>query len=448
MAVEYLSEGAVSAGCPVASGVDLVGATLTATATHTTVTGQGSAEVDRAVRQVLDLPDPTVRPPLFGFGVFSGDALAPSNNFHVIGGGVHTNGPFICRNDNFVDGAVTAVGNASVTNNCRIGSMWTGGNFECTASGLIQGDITAAGTGSMTNTCRGLGHGVFGGGFTGSGWNAGSPWSLTGNLISATGSISLQASARIGGLAQAAGSITTNSGAPILTSVPAGVIPNVSSPVPGTPPTVEMPAVTWTDLTVYPGAPTPIAINTWGKQNATANGKPSNNPGCTLAGPSWSVNGPLRSPATPSIIDARTCDLTFQDIDLYLHEDLTIVAKKFTLGGLRVHSAMGAGDPPKLRIVVPLAAGASSCSGTSAGSISSWGTNVVDPGIEVLMYTNGEVQLTNNVTFSGSVYACKTNFSESVKITYADMTPPDMDPPPSEFYEFEPDSRYDLVGLP
>lgn len=458
--IDYLSEGAAVATCPVASGVDLKGATLTSRAAMTTLTGDGPVEVKKVVQQILGLEDVGSTDPLFGYGVFSAGDLNTTNNFEIIDGSAHTNGMFRCTRSAQILGPVTAVTGTSMTNACLVEGLWSGGNFECTSdeSPVIDGDVVVTGTGHLTNTCRITGNAVFGGSVDTGGWKVapGYSYSVQGNLTSATGSLILADSSRVGGNAQAGTTIARSGEShPLSTIVAGSLIPSTPSAVPVAPPVQEMPGITWTDLTPA-GSPVPVDFKAWLQQNAIANGAPTwsqayQGTACIGEKGNWSLNGGLVGPSTPTILDARSCDVRLQGnsasdpLELVLNEDLTIVVNSFhNSNGLHV-SSNKAGDPAKLRIIVALPAGASPCTGAGAGSIKfDSGGVVFDPDVETFLYTNGSVSLSNNVEMHGSVYGCSTSFSNDSTITYADMTPPGMGTPASPIYAFQPSARFDL----
>ena len=456
--IDYLSEGAAAATCPVASGVDLTGATFTSRASMTTLSGDGPVEVKKVVQEELSLIDPVLTPPLFGYGVFSAGDFTTTNNFEIIDGGAHTNGKFECNSSAQILGPVSAVLGASITNVCTMEGLWTGGNFTCTTDSLIDGDLIVTGTANFTNRCAVTGNALIGGKITSGGWGVapGRTYSVEGNITSASSTMELADTSRIGGNAQAAGVITRNGTAyPLSTIVAGSRTPNTPSAVPAAPPVQTMPAITYANI-VSPTAPAPTPFKAWVQQNAIANGAPTWSDAyagttCTAAKANYSINGGLTGPAVSTVLDARTCDVVLQGnsasdpLELVLNEDLTIIAKTLTsTNGLHV-SSNKVGTPAKLRIIVPLPTGGTVCSGAGAGAIKFMAGGVVfDSDVETFLYTNGLVSLTNGVDMHGSVYGCTTSFSVNSTITYVDMTPPGMATPPSPIYEFEPSARYDL----
>lgn len=441
--------------CPAASGVALTGARFTARAHTDLMTGEGLQEVDRVMRQEFDLAPMGPGAPVFGYGVFSNADIDTTNTFKVVDGGLHTNGNFKCTTQAQINGLVSAVGNANFTNSCRMEGLWVGGTVTCTSQSFIDGDVRASGTGgsSFTNNCTVTGDAILGGSVTGSGWSplAGQTKNVYGDLISATGNISLQATARIGGNAQAKGTITLNNGTPITsTHINGSVTQNSPSGVPAPPPVQSMPAIYYSDI-VRPGDPAPLLFKKWLQDEAIANNAatwtdPRKGVACTAVGANWSMNGVLRSPVTPTVVDARACSTaTFQDITVYLRNDLTILVNSFDATNGVTIVGQKPGSNAKLRIISVLPDGASTCSPATGGTISfqGGGTDFLNS-VDTFLYTNKKVSLVNTVGMNGSVYACETNFANSTTINYADMTPPGMEDPGGTLYEFLPTVRYDL----
>jgi len=453
VSVEYSTDDGASYSCPVPNGSTLTNARLTARANGTLLTGQGQASITRVVVQELEQPTRSAAQPLLSYGVFSGGDLTTTNNFEVIDGGAHTNGNFWCNSSAQIIGPVTAVGNGSITNDCYMEGLWVGGTFACSSNSLIDGDLVVAGTGgsAMSNTCTVTGDAVVGGSLNLSGLNpkVGYAWNFGEDLVSSTGSVTFSnGPGKVNGNLQVA---TTTDAKPA--NVGGSITTGSPSSVPPKPPTVEMPPIHWSDLTS--GGVDVVPFGAWVKENAEANNAPTwssarSGTECGIDAADYSVAGRLVSPEEPTILDARSCDVSMQafkdDKALFLQNDLTIVTRKFrSTNGLHVKSAMPAGQRPKLRIIVPLPEGASTCSGAGTGEITfNSGGTVFDTDVDVLFYTNGKVTLTNDVDLTGSVYGCQTSFSVNSTIRYTDMTPPGMEGPAETFYSFEAGARYDL----
>lgn len=437
--------------CPVANGADVTGARLTARATTMVLSASGERELERVVQQVLDTPPPAASDPLLTHGIVSIDGLTMTNSTKISGGGVHTNANFSCNTYVEIDGPVTAVGNGSFTNQCKATDVHIGGNFTCSTSPVIAGDLRVTGAASVTNNCMVHGDFTAGGSITGSGWSSGGlPYNVGGDIRSATGNISVHSSTVIAGNATAAGTILRGSNPLLPSNVQGTVTTGTPTPVPPPPQSVEMPAIHWSDLT-GPGAPAPVRFEDWVRASALANGAPAYNSifsqDCqTVAGPTWSMNGPLVSEPVPMLVDARHCVVHFQALDFELKNDVTLVVKGFTItNGINITSSKPGPDRAKLRIIVVLPEGAPTCSGAGNGTITvnSGGTYSASD-VDVLFYTNGKVSMSNVVTMTGSIYTCQSHFSNMLTINYTDMTPPGMDGGGGATYDFGPVARYDL----
>lgn len=434
----------------VADGADVIGAQIVAAAHLPISTTDGGRVIRRSVKQTVErsLDDPL--PPLFKYGFFSNGNLHTTNNFKVDGGGVFTNGDFACNSNAQVFGDVAAIGKAALSNNCYVKSLWTGGAVECNSGATVDGDLTSASSARVyaSSGCKLNGHVWTRGSFETQGTT------VKGNALSAQGHILQQSDSTIMGWAQAA---TTVKGG----TVGSARVENLPSDPPASPVNQKMPRIYWNDL-VGGAAENPSIVNyrQWVAENATRNGAPSwvdaFNPSvnCPVAASAnWGINGPLLGPATPSVIDARDCSVTFQGegnskpLVLTVRADTTFVVKDFTsTNALLIKGA----DPTKqyvVRFIVPLPANAASCTGTGGGrggiTINSGGT-AFDSNVATFVYTNGKATLTNGVKFHGSLYACETDVSVDTHITYSDGTPPGMTDDGEQKYNFTPVMRFDV----
>lgn len=420
---------------------EITGAEIVSTSTLTIGTGSGEKTVVKSVKQVVDLDMTMPQPPLFSYGFFSNGNVHTTNNFTVNGGGVFTNGNFECNSNAQVFGDVTALGTVTMSNSCLLDSLWAGGKTVCSSGAKISGDLTVS---SVARTYFSSGCKVGGNVWTGGDFDT-QETTVGKNVLSATGRIEQQSSSRINGWAQAAKSVVGG-------TVSGARVENSPSDVPPVPVRQDMPAITATDIFgAAAGSPATKAMGAWVKENAVANGAPSwsasmSGTHCAPEAPSYGLNGGLKGPSGTTIIDARDCDVSLLGpMTLTLDGDLTIVAKSFvSTNGLTVTSTNPSKDY-KLRIIVPLTPGAASCSGVSTGQITlKAGGFVVPPNVDVFLYTNGTVTLTNDVTLSGSVYGCSTSLSNGTNITYKDMTPPGMETDDDANYNFRPVMRYDV----
>ncbi|OIQ85505.1 hypothetical protein GALL_326500 [mine drainage metagenome] len=453
VALAYRASGDTTFVCPQTGAVTIAEAQLVATSTVDANSGDGKVSATRKVKQLLQVAPTGSTTSLFGYGIFSSGDLTTTNSFNVNGGGVHTNGAYSCNSSSQVIGPLTAVGSVGLTNNCIVQSVRAGGTFTCSSNPLVQGDVLAAGTGasSLTNTCR-----------IGGTLNTAGDIKVTtttprvqGNMISAGGKITFGNTGPIvTGYGQASGNITTSDGGSLSTIFGSGYTKNLASAAPVAPAVETMPAINWTNLT--PTGTNVVNFKQWVQSNAVTNGAPTWSAAylgttCTAAKANYSINGNLVGPATATVLDARGCDVTLQGngssdpIGLNLKDDLTIVADSFTSSnGINVTSSK-VGSDAKLRIIVPLPAGAATCSGAGAGAINinSGGATFAN-NVDTFLYANGKVTLSNDVTLSGSIYACSTKFSNALSITYKDLTPPGMVTPPSPLYSFTPSARYNV----
>jgi len=430
---------------PFADETQVLEVEIVAHATLTTSTGAGEDTAQKTVKQVLKVAPNPPGEPLFKYGVFSNSPLSLTNSFTVRGGGMFTNGSYSCNSAGTVEGGVTALGDVYLTNSCKVDGVWTAGNFKCDSNPQVLGDVTVSGTATFSNGCK----------VTGNFW-AGNNVSMTngtasivGNLISSAGKIdmSTSASTTVGGFAQAGLGIVTSGN-----RVGGAVIPNTPTQAPPSPADEVMPAITYNDLVgAGSGSPSVKLIKPFLNEASMANPSfPSWANSTTYANvcdvASWNYNQNLVSPAVPTILDARDCPtLTMQGATLKLRADLTLVVNNFTM----TNSFQVTGEDPtktyKLRIIAPIAPGAPTCSGTASYTFTNSGTTSYAPNVQTMFYTNGNLSWSNTMTLTGSVYACNaSNAINNVTITYADMTPPGMDNPAAQNYNFQPFSRYDL----
>jgi len=447
IAVKYGSASMPALACPMPSSATITTAEMVATTNLSFFTGNGKGTVKRVVKQRMTVADVGATTSLFPYGVFSGENLTTTNGFRVDGGaGVFTNGAFNCSVASSIYGNVTSVGSAYLTNTCVTGAVKTGGTFKCDSSPTIQGDVEAAGLGTsqLSNTCSVLGSVTAGGPIT-----IGNSAKIGANLISSTSSILASGGAvRVAGYGRAGTTIKRDDSGSLPVVFASGTSPNNPSAVPVAPTVVKMPTVYYTDLT--PTGSSVLDYKTWLYNNALANGAPSwtdqmKKTTCTADNSSYALNGNLVTPAVPTVIDARGCAVNFWggngNLTINLKSDLIIVGDSFTIGNLYVKSS---NPSAKISFIVPLPAGAQSCNGVGTGNVSFNNTLKIDPNVQTFIYTNGTATLTNNSTFSGSVYGCKTSFSVDTHITYTDMTPPNMGTPASPYYAFTPGARYNL----
>jgi len=433
-----------------ADGVDVAAAQMVSTATLDVRTASGLRTVEKSVKQTVQITPGDPLPPLFKYGFFSNGNLHTTNNFKVTGGGVFTNGNFECNSNAQVFGDVAAIGTAALSNACYLESLWTGGAVQCNSGATIDGPLTVAASARtyLSSGCK----------VNGDTWTNGALETqntvITGNALSANGHILQQSDSTITGWAQAASTVKGG-------TVGSARVENLPSDAPASPVNQKMPTIYWSDL-VGPDAQNPkvVTYQAWLKENATRNAapdwvdafKPAEK--CAVAAKAnWGINGNLVGPSEPTIIDARTCSLTFQGegnsnpLVLTVHADTTFVVKDFTSTNALLIKGADASKTYVVRFIVPLNEGQQSCTGSGAGRgnivINSGGT-AFDANVATFIYTNGKAELTNGVKFHGSLYGCETNVSVDTNITYSDGTPPGMTDDGEQKYNFAPVMRFDV----
>lgn len=329
-------------------------------------------------------------------------------------------------NDASHSAAVFAANSIMTTNDFTVESVVPGstadiwvdsGNVDCNSNVTVDGNlIVVSGTVSISNACR----------ITGDLWTKGkltvnSPQS--GGLQTVGGNALVKANAtiaggtKIGGDLKIAGSLSTWGSGPIVggtTKTGATDIPNY---VPVKLPEINYDIPDWTARG--------FTVSDWStavKAQAQANGSTSTlatstNPAdrCQVAAPNWSLNGPLKSPTTPTVWDTRYCSQTkfANAVQLRLRSDLVIFAKDFYgTGGITVVSDDGV-TAHKLWIIVPdpdapPGNGTADCSKTVSGYTpgnikfdSGW---AIRPPITVFLYTPCTIETNNATTFYGQIY--------------------------------------------
>jgi Tfp pilus assembly protein PilX len=415
--------------CPLSNGSRPAQATVTSRAVPTRVlAGAGSTGARSMTTTVALTAGAASSAPVFTKGVFSDGPLSVTNTFSTVGGSVYSNDDYSCNSDGVVDGTVTVQGDVRLTNSCKInGNVFSGGNFSCSGSSpspIVLGSVRASGTtgSSLTNSCN----------IKGNLWTGG-PVTLTatpkieGNLITSTLGLTTQSTARVLGDTRTGGAITVSDGQPKTVPLRGLITDNSPQALPPGPPVETMPPVTyrasdWTGFTVRTWAQ-------WVAQNANDNGAPSysgarTNPCDQISGAGYSLNGPLRN-SGDLVVDATACTgVRLLAVTLRLSGDLTIFVKDFSSSnGLTVTSADG--DVHKLRIIVPASNTSNVCASTSSSGdiVFNSGGTVISNKTPLLLYTPGRVELTNEVDFYGSIYACRTNWSVDTTVRYLDVTP-------------------------
>ena len=327
--------------------------------------------------------------------------------------------------DNFgdFDQAVYSQGSFTLTNNVTLlrttyglANAYTAGNFTCNSGARVDGNLMVSGTVSLTNTCR-VDQDVRA---NGSVTTSTDTVRVAGSIISTAGNITFgNHGLYVGDQIRAAGKVISSDGRPVTTA--AGNLPQTGVIGLTRVPDKKFPVVTY-DPAQWPG----FGVKTWAAwlvENADANKASASSSArkkpCSLQdSASYSLNGPLTSPAAPTVIDAMACSsISVNSVDLKLRGDLTIFAKSFTSSNaLRVTSADGAQH--KLRIIVPFASATQTCGQVTGNLRFNSGGTVVDPKVDVLLYSADSVYLTNQVDMRGQVYGCDVASDSDITIRF------------------------------
>lgn len=286
-----------------------------------------------------------------------------TNQLQVTGGNYVSAGDLACNSDVQISGSVFVVGNAYLTNNCR-----------------IAGDLFVGGTLTMDSTPQVLGS------------------------VEAGGDIRFQSTARIGGSAATGGSFTVTDGLSRQALADKGSVGGtISEGVPVAKPSIAP----YQPYTVGELPDEAITWKQWMNQTAQANGAPSwsqglsSTPGCTMAPWASSVNGSTVSTTGDLFVDARQpasgcLAVALQQMTLSLGGDLTLVVGKFdAINGLHVVSADG--TPHALTIKVE------GTGGTTNTDLSFSASTTVDPLIKVALQTPGKVTINSPATLNASI---------------------------------------------
>jgi Tfp pilus assembly protein PilX len=386
-----------------ASGSATAAGTLTGAPLAALITSLGSAVApyhgaaasygNRTMTALARLTPGTATGPRMDVAVYSDNGVTLTNQWKLmsVNGSApsfYTGHDFACNSNPIINGSIYVQGNASLTNQCWVdGDVWANGDVTTSTTGVHVGGSIKSSTGSLLVGNNGLfiGKDVLVGGTC---CNKNGPPPKTGdgtNLVLPNGQVKTGLAAN---------------------PVPVSTFPQLMYPP------------TQTTATTLPWA-------TWELQNAIANNAPTSSPAragsCSVAGSSDSLNGPLVSPATATIIDANSCDMTWRALSIQLNGDLTIyLSSLVSSNGINVTS--GDGAKHVLRIIVPWPPGATSCVGNSGNgqdqlTFDSGGT-AIGSNINMLLYTPGQVKMTNNIDFYGQIYACSLSASVNVTVHF------------------------------
>ena len=360
--------------------------TVTITATDGTNTSPPVSMTTTPVPQIL----------AYGFdkALFSQGSIATTNAFTVQQPGsnqanVYTGGDFACNTNVNIYGRIIANGSATLTNNCTTNGVWARTAVVTSTTGVkINGDVNVS-NGNLTINNN--------------------PLDINGN-VSVSGTI-----------------INTDGKTPDISGT------TTTGATVQAPPALNLPKIAYAPAS-WPGTYSTTDWGTWIKSQAISNGAPTwsalrttGGDKCAVSQANYSLNGSMNSPSSPTILDATACDLHWQDgsapLRLTLNSDLVIYAKSFYhTGALQIVS--GDASSHNLWIIVPwpTAATGTDCTNSNAGSITfNAGGTTLSSSINMMLYTPGAINLTNNMSFYGQMYSCTVNTSVNTTLYYVPM---------------------------
>ena len=315
--------------------------------------------------------------------------------------------------------------------------LWVdSGNVDCNSSVKINGNlIVVSGTTDMSNSCQ----------VTGDLWSKGAlniHSALPGGLATVGGNVSVKANAsiadgtKIGGNLNIAGALSTWGAGPIVGGTTTTGATNIPNYLPVRLPEINYNPSAWVGFTL-------VDWNSWLQSQAgpSGNNAPTWSPmrstlasdKCTVAAPNWSLNGPLKSPTTPTVWDTRYCSSTqfTNGLQLRLRSDLVIFARDFYgTGDITVVSDDGAAH--KLWIIVPdgdapPGDGTAQCSlrnGFTPGNFKvDSGANFQAP-ITTFIYTPCTIETNNTSAFYGQLYGRSVTLRNSMTMMFVPMGVP------------------------
>ncbi len=330
----------------------------------------------------------------FGKAVFSQSSVVLDNRWSLLGANAdfYTGGNFDCRNSSRFEGSVYGQGTGSLTNSCQIvGDLWTKGAITTSTSGISVGGSVKSSTGGLT-----MGN---------------NPVPIGGNIVLAGALVSSN-----GRQPTVGGTISQNLG-------------TFENPPEQTFPRVTFDQADWTeDGWDYLGwrdyiagiRTVPPAASWW--TNSSANF-------CHIAKAGWSLNKAMVTPVNKTVVDARAsgqCDsgrLEFSNNnELKLRNDFTIIASNFVhSGNLTITSVDASGNPstePRiLRIIVPWTTG-ESCAASPSTTMSFANSTTISSSVSTFLYTSGNLEMSNLVTFKGQIYGCKVTPHNNMTLTF------------------------------
>ena len=336
---------------------------------------KASAVARRQVEQQIDL----VGTDGFKYALFAASGGVTGANQITVRGDAYSTAPVTITNNSTITGNLTAQSSATLTGSTTVtGRVWAGGAV----------DVNTTGTGS------GVG---------------GDVWTSVGgiNVVS-----------RIGGNAQAAGSITGTG------TVGGSRIPN--SPT-APPPTLTLPTFTWSSLnytspciwsTSLPPAcdPSSTATTPAGAFQSYFNGRLSNFSGVHRI---TSCGSPYSSfSCTPSV-----GGITFGN-NWTMTADTTVVSD----GPITISRDISTGSAGNLVIISKYPGTLCTTAGTACNAVSLTNNWTIPSTVKVLIYAEyGCVDVDNLKTFTGTIYARCIDLDNNFDLTYYPSTPPGFD---------------------
>lgn len=308
--------------------------------------------------------------------------------------------------------------------------LTTSGDFTCSNPVEIKGPVTALGKINLLSGCSIAGDAYA----RGDVYTSASGATITGSLLSGEGDIRVhQNGIVVGKDLRAAKSI---SGSGLSKSTVGGPPPNVLANRGSFPPPVPVDPLPV--LTRRPDHFPGYGSATWASvvgasRSANGAGGPVPDP-CSLTQQASSLSGPLRTPATPTIIDAAACTagVTLAGVTLDVYADTVVYLPQYPSGaanslhstnGLTLRNKAADGLPRTVRIIVPWqdAPYGATCAGatkTSGGLRYDAGGVAADPKLKLFLYSPGTVTLLNSTSFTGQVYGCRVSIANAATISF------------------------------
>ncbi len=377
-------------------------AVVTATATTSNAASVGRPQT-RTVQAKVNLTPLSV--PGHGSAIFAASSIVTTNGFTLTTSLPDTpvdvwvdSGNVDCNSGVTIDGNLIVVqGTTSISNRCRITkNLWSKGKF--TVNSARSDGLTTVGL----------------------------------NAYSAGGA-SIAGGVKIGGDLIVAGTWNTWGGGPLVGGLfrTGAALSEIPQYVPVGLPEVNYKPADWTGFAN--SGDRSAAYRQWVAGQAAANGatdasvRSPTDPHCTVAGPSWGINGTLTGPSVATVFDARSgCSTTtFQALTIKLRADMVIYTSSATLtNGVNVVS--GDGAPHKIWIISPdpdlTPNGVADCNKTVAGYKpgtikTAAGSSIVSP-ITVFMYTPCSIETNNTTDLSGQLYGGSVTVQNAMTLRY------------------------------